>query len=88
MNRLSHIDMYSSFMPGSFMPGTVGTVICPLTTDRRCNRRAIALCGADASTERVVGYLSVDTLGKAPQPRTTIARRQVQRSCVRRSPTG
>ena len=68
VNGVSHIDTYSSIMPG-----TAGTVICPLTTDRRCNRRAIALRCAVASTERVVAYLSVDTLGKAPQPRTTIA---------------
>jgi hypothetical protein len=31
----SHIVTYSSIMPGA-----AGKVICPVTTDRRCNRRA------------------------------------------------
>src|ERR1700751_1739511 len=41
-NRLSHIRTYSSIRLG-----TAGTVICPIATDRRYNRRAIASRSVD-----------------------------------------
>jgi hypothetical protein len=55
-NSVSHIDTYSSIMPG-----TAGSVICPLTSDRRSNRRASA--SRTASTDRR-GDCSIDAKGR------------------------
>jgi hypothetical protein len=44
---MSHILTYSSIMPG-----TAARLICPVTTDPRCNRRAIASRNVAESIDR------------------------------------
>jgi hypothetical protein len=42
-------------MYSSIMLGTAGTVICPVTTDRRYSRRAIASCSTAGSKDLAAG---------------------------------
>jgi hypothetical protein len=53
VKTLSHIVTYVSTMLG-----TAGSVICPIATDRRYNRRAIASRSTDGSVD-LRGGLSI-----------------------------